>query len=98
MYVNAPDVELYVRSPLPLAAGLGLITEISVRAIPLPPLDVKSGPATHLLAVLSHFKTCPSVYMNGLFESNYVADYHIIHGYHLVTTNFLISCMLVLYL
>ena len=57
VYVNAPDTELYVTSPLPLAAGLGLRTEISVRAIPLPPLDVKSGPATHLVVARSHFKT-----------------------------------------
>ena len=57
VYVNAPEVELYVTSPLPLAAGLGLRTERSVKAIPLPPLDVKSGPATHSLLVLSHFKT-----------------------------------------
>ena len=57
VYVKAPDVELYVTSPLPLAVGLGLITEISVRAIPLPPLDVKSGPATHLVLERSHFNT-----------------------------------------
>ena len=35
VYVKTPVVLLYVTSPLPLAVGLGLVTERSVNAIPL---------------------------------------------------------------
>ena len=56
VYVKTPLTLLYVNAAVPADA---VVTEMSVSAIPVPPLPALSGPATQLFH--SHFRTCPVV-------------------------------------
>ena len=56
VYVKTPLTLLYVNAAVPAVA---VVTEMSVSAIPVPPLPALSGPATQLFP--SYFRTCPVV-------------------------------------
>ena len=56
VYVKTPLTLLYDSAAVPAVA---VVTEMSVSAIPVPPLPALSGPATQLFP--SYFRTCPVV-------------------------------------